>query len=177
MYVIGPTQVGKSTAIRRLVDQSPEIVLVDLDDELKPLMVETERDLIDLAQDWRVVGPILNRYEAPDGPTRIVVIGAGTQDMKRAGNSEFEQWLGQRRNRVVLVTADPCEVFERFQGSRGFKEFVWFEFQSRRSLYALAAITVDVSHLSPETAIRQVMREVRANLERTRLGSVPLNRP
>ncbi len=138
--------------------------LVDLDHELSPLVESTRRTRISLAQDWSVVEPILDECEALDGTRRLVAIGAGTQDMDRAGYPEFQRWMQLRSDRVMLVTADPLEVFGRCRVERTYAEFHLLEFESRRSLYALAATTVDVSRLPKAVAIQQVVEAIQAQL-------------
>ena len=83
-------------AARRLVDDLPDVTFVE-GRRTRPSHGRDQDDRIDLAQEWSVIEPILDRCEAPDGTRRVVALGAGAMSLTLAkGRYLYFYCLGQR---------------------------------------------------------------------------------
>lgn len=113
MYLIGPSNVGKTSAARALADRGG-VELIELDEILHYLRPDVPRILA--AQDWDgLVLPLLTDLERTDSePPVLVDIGAGTQDIDRALESPFlSQFLRRHRRRVILAEGNWDQIFMR----------------------------------------------------------------
>lgn len=161
MYLVGPSQVGKTTAAERLVGLG-EITHVDLDRLVQE--VDSARTLIEAVQDWALVGPVLNDLDAREA-TRVLVVtlGAGTQDRDREHQDhKLEQWLLGRRERVVLVEGDPDELFARSKSHRGNRSrFDLLELgNARLRIYRTALHVVSFAGVDEDEAARRLSQLV-----------------
>jgi hypothetical protein len=167
LYLIGPSNVGKSSAADQLAADAV-VVHIDLD----RLLAERDaaRPLCAVAQDWAIVGPVLAALDDQEADLPVVVtIGAGTQDMDREHrNRRLETWLRARSNRVIYVAGDPDELFARSEAHRGHRDrFDHLEYgPDRQRLYDGAGITVFVAGLERLESIRKIESAIREVLSR-----------
>jgi len=131
VYLIGPSSVGKSYLA--------EAVALELGVESR----DSDHELNEVGlRDWSKVRAWL---DALDGLAAIVDIGAGTQD---SCGRELNVYLGQRRDRVILVVDDPHAAFGRNvrEGHRTLSEWENYrlvEIERRADLYAVASVVID----------------------------------
>lgn len=143
-YLLGPSGVGKSTAVQLLRTESKDLDLLDIDAEF-----------IDNEFNWGLIGPRLYRlHRQPTLGRHVVVdIGAGTQT-----RPQLCAFLREEQALVVLVTASPKEVVLRQPiADRDLAEFVRTEYEERTELYSLATATVDVTGLGKWDAAQRVI--------------------
>jgi hypothetical protein len=158
LYLIGPSNVGKSKTAERLGDAG-SIAFIDLDERLRSL--QPGKPLIHLAQNWWLVEPLLRSFEALNGAVpAIVAIGAGTQDRDRQmGDRKLEQWLRRRPDRVILIEGDQDELF-KLNESTSRESFDLLEFGPRRQeIYAAAGQQVSFSGVPYDERI-EVLKQV-----------------
>jgi hypothetical protein len=153
VYLVGPSGVGKSNAVFRLRTEHPELAVLDLDE-----------DFNGRESDWGAIGPRLSSlHEQGASSSHVVVdVGAGTQT--RPELTEFLRHLGAR---VLLVTAPPEQVILRqpLGGGRDPVEFEMTEYTTRRELFSLASVAVDVTGLTQDEAAGRVAVAVISLLE------------
>lgn len=150
----------------RMLEKVGEACHVDLDRLLLPLAAG-ENDLIRVAQDWSVLGPVLDELdERETTPPSLVDVGAGTQDGDRAhGDHRLLDWIRDRRERVILLEGDDAELRMRNDLYRDDPAaFLVIERSAERiALYAVAGHRVDTGGKSSA----EVADEVRVLLQRT----------
>jgi len=147
VYVIGPSGVGKSTAVQLLVSQHPDVELFDIDEA-------------GVWGDWTQLEPQLSEVHAKDSADVKIVVDVG------AGAQHFCPELGSfplgEEATVLLVFAPPEQVHPRNPSgpSRDFNEFVKTEYTSRQALYEVAEPRVDVSDLTEDAAAQKVVTQL-----------------
>jgi hypothetical protein len=101
VYLIGRANVGKST-IGHILSDAGLVEHADLDRLLRDQF--PNQDLITVAQDWTVVGRLLDELDHQElDQVLLVSLGAGTQDRDRAhGDHHLQMWLRGRRDRVIF---------------------------------------------------------------------------
>ena len=104
---------------------------------------------------WTLCQQTLDRIESEArecGAFFIIDIGAGTQHRCQVG---LQQYLTPRRQRVVLIYAQPSEAIQRnpLGPTRSVEEYRRTEYETRMALYSIADHRiVDVSGKSKDDA-------------------------
>lgn len=162
IYLLGPSGVGKTTIADRLAEQC-DVQHKDLDRLLAHCHPARQR--IEVAQDWSIVGPLLEALDTSDAADPLVVtLGAGTQDIDRArSDRRLEEWLQARANRVIFLKGSPDEIFARSVAHVDHRDrFDCLEYgPDRLRLYAIAQTAVDIGGLTLDEAVRCVGDAVR----------------
>lgn len=155
IYLVGPSQVGKTMVSRRLAEEFG-FEHRDLDGLLTARA--SGCGLIHVAQDWSIVAPLLEDAERSEQGRVVVDIGAGTQDMdRRHQQPRLEVWLGARRSRVILLRGSPDEIYVRTRAHHGNRAgFDMLEFgPARQRIYATASTTINLSGLSRDASVKR----------------------
>lgn len=152
IYLIGPSGVGKSSAVALLHDEHPEILVIDIDSEY--LFKGISWDVI---QNRLIT---LGERQADDGHV-VVDIGASAQVW-----SALHTFLQETKANGLLVIAPPEEVILRnpLGPDRDFPGFMQMEYVERADLYELASATVDVTGLDRHEAAQLVVERLVALL-------------
>ena len=161
IYLIGPSNVGKSTAAANLAS-SGLISHVNLDCELNRGRGDQNLD-ISVAQDWAIVGPLLEKFESlTTSPPTLVDIGAGTQDRDRHHRDhKLENWLIERSDRVILIEGDSGTVFNRYSGTK--QNFDLLECgEARRRIYGTAYKVISFAGVDVRGSPNRLEEAVRA---------------
>ena len=160
LYLVGSSQVGK-TVIAQGLAQEFRFDHRDLDRLLKQR--DPSRELIDVAQDWAIVAPLLEDAERSEEERVIVDIGAGTQDTdRRHQEPRLEEWLRLRTSRVILLAGSPDEIYGRSRAHEGHRaRFDELEYgPARQRIYATASTTIDVGEFSLGVAVRRACEAI-----------------
>ncbi len=153
IYLIGPSGVGKSSCAR-LAARSLPVEHVNLDELCRGRQF-----------DWGFCHQVLARIErdfSPKDVLGIADIGAGIQC-----SPELQQYLSNRRDRVLLIFAPAPEVIARnpLGPDRSLAEYLAREYSSRAGLYAIARHRLDIAKLSEPEAQRRFIDYIRSNFE------------
>ncbi len=154
VYLIGPSSVGKSYLAEH-VAPNVGVPVRDMSKELSIGSGNGER-----VRDWTVVAEWL---ELADGERSIVPVDARIQD---SFTDQLTGFLGERSDRVVLVTDDAWLAFVRDveAGNRGIGQFASYfhsQYRERESLYGTAAQRVDYRKVKREgapAALEEIVR-------------------
>jgi len=161
LYLIGASQVGKTTAAQILAS-SGTIRHVDLDAVVKKR--HPHRSRIESAQDGDIVEPILGELDAQrTNLPMLVTVGAGTQDRDRHHcDRKLEGWLAERSDRVILIEGDPDVLYSRndaHQGNRA--QFDTLEFGPKRcQIYATAGTVISFRDADQDEAASRLARAI-----------------
>jgi shikimate kinase len=151
VYLIGPSQVGKSSAAASFAAPSSGIVVRDIDAELQRIHGDSWASH---AFDWTSVEAILDAPSKAMEPAleTVFVVGAGSQTLP-----ELITYLRPHRDCTVLLIAPPEELIDRHPG-RSLTELVRTEYTSRAELYDLAVHRLDVGGLAAEEVTNALRR-------------------
>jgi len=159
IFVVGPSRVGKTTLIGKVLDGFPGVRVLDLDDEENRsarLISANGGNPGGWEERWLRNIESIRREEAV-GDDLIVDVGAGSLQ-----TVEGRQFFIDRRDSTIAVVA-PCEVVYRRHGDRNREEFTRTEYSAdRENVYRSAAFSVRSTSGIEQSArkFRQVLRKL-----------------